>query len=49
MKSRFPSRAKDDLQKLVGKATLIIEEEQLQDYEDISYGDCGIPEYDDFP
>jgi hypothetical protein len=45
----FPSRAKDDLQKLVGKATLIIEEEQLQDYEDISYGDCGIPEYDDFP
>jgi hypothetical protein len=43
----FPSRAKDELQKLVGNATLVIEEEQSQDYEDISYGDFGIPEYDD--
>jgi hypothetical protein len=43
----FPSRAKDDLQKLVGKATLIIEEDPLQDYENLSYGDCGIPRYDD--
>jgi hypothetical protein len=43
----FPSRAKDELQRLMGNATLIIEEEQSQDYEDISYGDFGIPEYDD--
>jgi hypothetical protein len=43
----FPISAKDDLEKLVGDATLIIEEEQSRDYEGIGYGCFGIPQYDD--
>jgi predicted ATPase len=43
----FPISAKDDLEKLVGDAALIIEEEQSRNYEDIGYGCFGIPQYDD--